>query len=124
YCGSVTLHDADGEALHTIRYGRMPQGEVDELVAGMAGDVWTLLGKRRGLRVALLCDGAPEMWNRLDAQVSEQQLGVEVHRVVDLRHTIEKLAAAARVIFGEASGPAVQRWKLRLLNHATAVSEI
>jgi hypothetical protein len=63
YCGTVTLHDADGEALHTIRYGRMPQGDVDELAAGMAGDVCTLLGKRRGLRVALLSDGAPETWN-------------------------------------------------------------
>ncbi len=123
YCGTVTLHDANGEALHTIRYGRMPQGNVQELVEGMAADVGMLIAQRGDLLVDLLCDGAPEMWNLLRAQFTTENFG-EVHELIDLRHTMEKLVAAAGVIHGDAHQPVTQRWKLRLLNSSRAVSGI
>ena len=123
YCGTVTLHDADGEALHTIRYGRMPQGNVAELVEGMAADVGMLIAQRGDLLVDLLCDGAPEMWNLLRAQFTAENFG-EVHELIDLRHTTEKLRAAAEVIHGEGYQPVVQRWKLRLLNTSRAADGI
>jgi hypothetical protein len=46
WCGTVTLHDAEGRALHTIRYGLMPAGDPVELVTSMAGDVAKLLERR------------------------------------------------------------------------------
>jgi hypothetical protein len=125
YCGTVTLHDADGNALHTIRYGTMPQGDVDQLVASMAGDVAKLLEKAPRLRVSTLADGAPEMWNLLDEQFNEERLGVEIHRHVDLWHVLEKLGKAARAIYGEAdAAAAVTRWRLALLNRSNAAREI
>jgi hypothetical protein len=51
YCATLTLHDRKGEALHTIRYGRMPQGEVEHLCHGLAANARTLL---RG-RVPTVC---------------------------------------------------------------------
>jgi hypothetical protein len=125
YCGTVTLHDEDGNALHTIRYGRMPQGDANGLCEGMAGDVFTLLRKRPGLKVQLLCDGAPEMWNLLEEQFTAELLGVEIHKLVDFCHVVEKLGKAAHVVHGEPAAKAVvQRWRLSLLNRRSAAQEI
>ena len=54
YCGTVTLHDADGEALHTIRYGTMPDGYPQGLCMGMAEDVMTMLARRPDLNLLAL----------------------------------------------------------------------
>lgn len=79
YCGTVTLHDAEGNALHTIRYGTMPEGDAAALCEGLASDVLTLRKKRRGLSVMLLSDGAPEMGDRLDEAFDAETFeGVEI----------------------------------------------
>jgi hypothetical protein len=48
----------------------------------------------------------------------------KVHELIDLRHTMEKLGAAAAVIHGENRRAVTQRWKLRLLNSSRAVKDI
>jgi len=123
YCGTVTLHDESGEALHTIRFGCMPQGNPTELCERMAGDVMAILCKHPDLKLELLCDGAPEMWNLLEEQFTTEVFG-EVHRLIDFHHLIEKLGAAARVIDGAASDATVARWKLLLLNDQSAAQPI
>lgn len=125
YCATLTLHDHKGEALHTIRYGRMPQGAVEELCRTLAADVCTVLRKRPALGVILLADGAPELWGLLAGSLNRQTLGVPVHHLVDLWHLLEKLGSAARLIYGEAQGSAVlQAWRLRLLNRSGSLDEI
>ena len=66
YCGTVTLHDEDGVGRHTIRYGCMPDGDVIGLRDRLVADAATLRSKRPDLKLELLCDGAPEMWNLLE----------------------------------------------------------
>jgi hypothetical protein len=125
YCATLTVHDRKGEALQTIRYGRMPQGEVEELCRTLAQDVRTLLRKQPGLRVILLADGAPELWKLLTGSLNAETLGVPVRQLVDLWHLLEKLGSAARLLYGEAHGSAVlQGWRLRLLNRTSSVTEI
>lgn len=121
---TVTIHDENGEALHTIRYGRVPECGTDDFVAGMLGDVKMLLKRRPHMRVVLLTDGAAEMVNALDAQFTNDALGTTPLRMLDFWHAVEKLGAAARVIHGGQAESVVNRWKLLLLNSMSAPSQI
>jgi hypothetical protein len=95
YCGTVTLHDETGRALHTIRYGRMPPAQdsserythrgAHELMQRMRDDVVWLRARRPELPVVLLADGAAEMWNLLGAHLNERTLGVAPVERVDVR---------------------------------------
>ena len=125
YCATLTVHDRKGEALHTLRYGRMPHGEVAGLCQTLAQDVCALLRKQPGLGVILLADGAPELWKLLTGSLNADTLGVSVHQLVDLWHLLEKLGSAARLLYGDAHGGAVLHgWRLRLLNRTGSVVEI
>ena len=96
YCATVTLHDQDGDALHTIRYGRMPQGDVKNLCEGLGADVSALLAKRPRLKVAALVrrrGGAVEPLGRAARRKGARNRGP---RTGDLWHLLEKLDARRR----------------------------
>jgi hypothetical protein len=128
YCGCVTLHDAQGQPLYTIRYGTMPNGDPETLCMGMADDVAAMLAQRPDLRIVLLCDGAKEMWNLLTPQFNSRPFDTAkyiVAKLIDFWHVIEKLAPAAKVLYGNAmSGPNLARWKLLLRNSSGARTKI
>ena len=122
YCGTLTLHDQEGAALHTIRYAATPNGEADLMCEGMIVDLSRLLAKRPELKVVLLGDGAPENWKLLGRV---RELGIEPVELIDLWHLLEKLFAAAVVIHGADSARSVlAQWRLRLRSASTAVDEI
>ncbi|MCA9701062.1 MAG: ISKra4 family transposase [Myxococcales bacterium] len=125
YCGSVTLLDREGRPLHKICYGRMPQGDPVGLVEGMASDVMAILRQRPEITVTVVVDGAPELWNLLDAQFNTEILGIRPHRIIDIYHLLEKLGAAAVALHGEDEAKArCKRWYLRLTNSGTAALRI
>jgi len=125
WCGTVTFHDGRGEALHTIRYGRMPKGSPVELAQSLVGDVLVVLEQRPDLEVAVLADGAHENWELLGDAMAEFLPDKKVRQVLDLWHVLEKLGAAARVMHGkEKSGVELARWRLMLLNSKSAAARI
>lgn len=124
YVGTVTIHDRHGKALHTIRYGRMPLFGHEDLVGAMTRDVQALLKKRAHLVVVLLTDGAQEMVDALDAQLSSETLGVEPRRHIDFWHVVEKLGSAAKLIHGPKAETVLKRWQILLLNSHRAAARI
>ncbi|MBK8098159.1 MAG: hypothetical protein IPK26_13690 [Planctomycetes bacterium] len=88
----MTIHDKDGKAMHTLRRGLMPGLDPQSLCNQIANDVLRLLEKRRKkLRLILLADGAPELWNLLEANFPTSVFG-KATQLIDLWHLIEKLA--------------------------------
>lgn len=124
YVGTLTFHDAEGNALHTIRYGRMPGLGCDDLLGRMFADTQAFLSRGARLKIALLSDGAKEMVDCLAAVFNRETLGVDVYQHIDLWHVVEKLGAAARVMHADGASAVITRWKLLLLNSESAVSRI
>lgn len=121
YCATVSLHDASGKTLRTLRYGGMPSEDVASLIEGLRDDVNALLERRPDLHVSLICDGAAEMWNVLGKQLNEAELKRPVERLVDLWHLLEKVGKALRERFdGQRASAELHRWKMRLLNRSEA----
>jgi hypothetical protein len=98
YCGTVTLHNNKGEALYTIRYGKMPQQDAQALCEGLVGDVRVLQKQVPNLRVILLCDGAEEMWSLLEGAFKAHAPEIKPESLVDFWHMKEKLAPAAKLL--------------------------
>lgn len=122
WVATVTLHDRNGDALHTIRYGAMPDDGCESLLHGAAGDVNELLRKRPRLKVCLLSDGAHDLVDALTTEVGGR-VDREVAQAVDFWHLIEKLGAAARLLEGDHARH-LARWRLRLLNVEDAARDI
>jgi hypothetical protein len=125
YCATVTLHDASGAALQTIRHGAVPSVDPDDLCDRLLADVTAILAQRSDLRVVLLSDGAPEMRNLLRSAFDEETLGTRVSEYLDFWHVVEKLAPAAQVVYGETQGQQVLRqWRVDLLHRRETPDEI
>lgn len=126
YCATVTLHDANGKGLLTLRYGAMPGCDPDEeIVAALQNDVLALRARRPELKVGLLCDGAVEMWNLLHGRLTEELLETSLRELVDLWHLLQKVGKALRTRYDEGrTSKELARWKMRLLNRSSAAREL
>ncbi len=102
YCGVWTLHDAEGEPLHSVRYGRMPAEGHGPIEETLWGDIEALTQGRPALRLVGLADGAPEMQHLLDRTVGLFE-GVEI--AIDFWHVVEKVSDAVK-----ATGRSTAEW--------------
>lgn len=101
-CATLGLYDAEGERLHTVRYGRMPEPLKASLQAQLQAETAGVIGLRPKLRRVHLADGAQGNWTWL-AEI-EQQAGQPTGTwvdIVDFFHACEHLQQGCDAIWGE-----------------------
>jgi hypothetical protein len=101
-CGTVSLHDAEGERLQTVRYGRMPESKKATLCEELEAEVQAILAVQPRLRVVKLADGARDNWRFLRALNLGVPAGqIESWDIVDFYHACDHLKHALDLIWGE-----------------------
>lgn len=121
YVGCWTLHDAEGNALYTCRYGRMPgEGGQHCVEEQLRFDVEALVEAHPHLKVATLADGAPEMLQMLERITANVAVTA---RLVDFWHASEYLGAALTTLPVDTKCE-LRRLKESLLNSHRGVQKV
>ena len=103
-CGTVILHNAEGERLQTVRYGRMPECRKVTLQQQLETEAMSILTVRPDLKRVLLTDGARDNW-RVLAEVNQAcgpspQPSVEI---LDFYHACDHLKEGCDAAWGEST---------------------
>jgi hypothetical protein len=94
YVGTFTLVDSDGEAVITRRYTATPSEEPKELVRRIMADVRNAQRQDPTLRLGVLQDGAPELWNLVREALKAEPLVSRWEEGIDIYHLYEHLGKA------------------------------
>ncbi len=87
-CGTVSFHDSEGERLHTLYLGRMPESGKVSLKAQLRAEVAHIKAFRPDMEIVALADGALDNWTFLETLSPMEE-------VVDFWHACEHLSAAS-----------------------------
>lgn len=115
YVGTVSITDQYGEGLVTRRYAASPTEGPDEVVHGMMADVRNALRRNGSLRVGIVQDGAPEMWNLLRPALTRAGVTTWLE-AIDRYHLNERLAKVLKVLEpdSDARKPQLHQWNNEL----------
>jgi len=120
-CAAVSLVDAEGERLHSVRMGRMAQSRKATLKTMVAAEVEAVLGQRPDLTVVKLADGAKDNWTFLTGALPD---GVEL---IDFYHGAEQLKDAFDAAHGTHSPKAAaqfEKYRHRLCHESDGVERV
>ena len=87
-CGTVSLFDAEGNRLDTVRYGRAPEYKKKTLTEQLDAEVASILAARSDLALVALADGAEENWRYFAGATWERAT-----KIVDYGHACQHLKA-------------------------------
>jgi len=97
YVGTVSFIDADGRELRTVRYAVPAEEGPTRVVDAMMRDLVHARRQVPELPVALVQDGAPEMWNLMEAALAAHGIEPE-HKLNDRYHLDDHLGKVLRAM--------------------------
>jgi hypothetical protein len=98
YAGTVSFIDADGEFLATRKYAATHHEGPSGIVARMMADVRAALHRAPTLKVGVVQDGAPEMWNLMRAALEAEPSVEEYLEAIDRYHLSERLSEVLKIL--------------------------
>ena len=131
YVGTVSISGADGECLRTYRYGCSAEQDPYEILKQMTADLAHIQQQRTDMRLpelplGVVQDGAPEMWNLVEAAMTKAFPGKHFEKAIDRYHLAERLAESLKAL----QDPYLNRdvrmreWSEKLERDDSAIDEI
>jgi len=127
YAATVTLVDSQGEALLTRRYAIEASDSEHVMIARAMADVRHYLTQRRDLLVAVVQDGAHEMWNLVRPELEKLRTEGRLRswsEAIDFCHLLERLGEALELCGDEGRQGRLQSWRADLENKDGAIDSI
>jgi hypothetical protein len=126
YVGTFTLVDSDGDAVVTRRYTATPSEEPKALLQRILADLRNALRQDPALRLGVLQDGAPELWNLVREALKAEPMVSRWDEGIDIYHLYEHLGTALALTEpSKAERKAtMERWKQLLRDHDCAIDVI
>ena len=104
-CATISLGDASGNLLRTIRHGRMPERNKLRLKQLVVDEVASLRQRRPDLTLVTVANGAQDNWRFLETAFPQAT------PVLDFYHCAEHLKSALDMAYGEGHRRAHRRWQ-------------
>ena len=127
YAATVSLVNDQGEALLTRRYAIEASDSEEVLIARAIADVRHYLTQRRELLVAVVQDGAHEMWNLVRPELEKLRTEGRLRswsEAIDFCHLLERLSEALELCGDTARQWRLQSWRTDLENKDGAIDSI
>ena len=97
FVGTVAFADADGDLVHTYRYGATAADGPADILRAMMQDLRNALRRDGSLRVVVVQDAAKEMWTLVIAALEAEPSVSDGEELVDHYHAMGHLWAAASI---------------------------
>ena len=99
-CATITLGNAAGDRLHTLRHARMPEANKLKLKQLVRDEVTSLLARRPDLELVVVANGARDHWRFFEEAFPQAE------QVLDFYHAAEYLKSALDLAYGQGK----RRW--------------